>query len=73
MDVDLSPDTQEPWLHSYQTLLSWALLPAEDEVGEGMKELGSNPAKRSRRQGAQRLGKPPKLPLVAALVHCATH
>eukprot|EP00197_Chlamydomonas_leiostraca_P004486 CAMPEP_0202860012 /NCGR_PEP_ID=MMETSP1391-20130828/1896_1 /ASSEMBLY_ACC=CAM_ASM_000867 /TAXON_ID=1034604 /ORGANISM="Chlamydomonas leiostraca, Strain SAG 11-49" /LENGTH=525 /DNA_ID=CAMNT_0049539131 /DNA_START=249 /DNA_END=1826 /DNA_ORIENTATION=+ len=32
LDVSISPDAYEPWAHSYQQLLNWALVPAEDEV-----------------------------------------
>lgn len=32
LDVSISPDAYEPWPHSYQTLLTWALVPAADDT-----------------------------------------
>lgn len=32
LDVSISPDAFEPWPYSYQQLLSWALVPGDNEV-----------------------------------------
>jgi hypothetical protein len=31
LDVSISPDAFEPWAHSMQQLVTWALVPASDE------------------------------------------
>jgi hypothetical protein len=31
LDVSISPDAFEPWAHSFQQLVTWALVPASDE------------------------------------------
>lgn len=32
LDIAISPDAFEPWPYDYQTMLTWALVPASDEA-----------------------------------------
>ena len=44
LDIHVSPDAYEPFPHSYRKLLSWALLPAPDDVLDMLVDKGRRDA-----------------------------